>query len=215
MARSRKTKGNDFEDSDLPNPAGGDEGGAADGHAPDGGPPSRRMDAAERKIAELRAALVAATGVPVFGFPPDLPEDHKPYWVLVVNSKAHDYFNKGDYALLKMYCRAAWEVDMLSRDIDAEGHTIPNAKGNMVLNPKVSARAIAETRLLSLSTKLRVQPASRFDSENDKKQTQKAARAASAAKELTEQETGGRPGRRKSRDLDDDDLLATPSLPRH
>ena len=83
---------------------GADDDGDDDGE--EGGPirNSRRMP--DRQQAELVAAVSAKlTGKPVFRFPPELKDEHKPYWTEVVNSKPHDYFNDGDIHLLKLYCQ--------------------------------------------------------------------------------------------------------------
>lgn len=166
---------------------------------------TKRMSPGDRKAAELAASIdLRAVDKPVFPYPSDLREEYKPYWLTLVNSKPADYFTNGDIPLLKMYCRAAWEVDELDVQIRREGHTIEGAKGGMILNPAVTARSIAETRILSLATKLRCQPSSRMDSENDKKQTEKSKRAQQTAKNLL----GG------SGD-DDSDLIARPGHSTH
>lgn len=162
---------------------------------------TRRMTTEARQKAELSAALDAKrTGAPVFPCPPELPEAHRPYWSELVNSRPHDYFNRGDIPLLKLYCRAAYDIDLLDRQIEAEGCVIPNARGNPVVNPKVVVRSIAESRLMTLSVKLRAQPASRYDSANDKKQSEKVKKATAAAETLIGSASG----------IDDDDgaLLA-------
>lgn len=161
------------------------------------GPPARatrRMSPGDRQQAELAAALkYKMNGQPVFPFPQELKEEHRPYWTEVVNSKAHDYFNLGDIHLLKLYCRVAADIDRLDREIADEGSVVFNARGNPIVNPRVVVRSLAETRLLSLSTKLRLQPSSRYDSENDRKQGDKKKRADAAARTM---------------DDDDDDLIA-------
>ena len=158
---------------------------------------TKRLSTGDRQSAELQAALkLKANGLPVFPFPPELKDEYKPYWTELVNSKPFDYFNKGDIPLLKLYCRAAADIDRLDDEISREGCVIPNARGNPVVNPKVVVRSIAETRLMGLSVKLRAQPSSRYDSANDRKQTEKTTRANQAAQTLDE-----------SRSEDDDDGL--------
>lgn len=174
----------------------------------DDAPPERttkRMAPGDRQSAELAAALQAKrSGEPVFAYPPELKDAHKPYWAELVNSKPHDYFNRGDIPLLKLYCRAAADIDRLDEEIAEEGSVIPNARGNPVVNPKVIVRSIAEGRLMSLSTKLRAQPASRYDSENDRKQSAKKAKADSSARALDEDDAAHSGG-----DDDETGLLAT------
>ena len=162
------------------------------------GRPTRRLSTAVRQKAELEAALLAKDGKPIFPFPPELPEKHKPYWTELVNSRPHDYFNRGDIPLLKLYARVAHDIDILDREIEENGDVINNARGNPVVNPKVLVRSIAETRLMALATKLRSQPASRYDSVNDKAQSEKVKKAKRAADAIMDEQGDG----------DDGDLLA-------
>lgn len=154
-------------------------------------PRTRRMAPGDRQQAELTAALRAKmTGQPVFPFPAELKDEHKPYWTETVNSKPHDYFNLGDVHLLKLYCRVAADIDRLDREISEEGSVILNSRDNAVVNPRVLVRSIAETRLLSLSTKLRLQPSARYDSDNDRKQSDKKRRADRAANTMDDDYDG-------------------------
>lgn len=160
-------------------------------------PQTRRMAPGDRQQAELVAALRAKlTGKPVFAFPAELKDEHKPYWTETVNSKPHDYFTLSDLHLLKLYCRVAADIDRLDREIAEEGSVIVNNRGNPIVNPRILVRSIAETRLLSLSTKLRLQPSARYDSENDRKQSDKKKHADRAARTIEED------------DSDDDGLIA-------
>lgn len=171
-----------------------------DGEVPARG--TRRMAPGDRQSAELEAALkLKQNGLPVFPFPPELKDHHKPYWTELVNSKPHDYFNRGDIPLLKLYCRAAADIDRLDEEIEREGSVILNARDNPVVNPRVVVRSIAETRLMALAVKLRAQPAARYDSENDRKQTEKTKRASQAADSLEKSHDHGG-------DDDEDGLLA-------
>jgi phage terminase small subunit len=149
------------------------------------------MAPGDRQQAELAAALRAKmTGQPVFPYPAELHSDHKPYWVETVNSKPHDYFNAGDIHLLKLYCRVAADIDRLDREIAEEGSVILNNRGNPIVNPRIVVRSLAETRLLSLSTKLRLQPSARYDSENDRKQSDKKRNADRAARVIEDEDDG-------------------------
>lgn len=152
---------------------------------------SRRLTEEKRKQAELEAALEKRrNGEPVFAYPVGMPEQHKPYWLELVNSKPHDYFNNGDLPLMKLYCRAAYDVERLDRMIEVQGDVYFTAKGARGMNPLIQARAIAETRLLSLATKFRAQPASRLDTETDKKQQRRKDRADKTAEHLDDEEDG-------------------------
>lgn len=145
---------------------------------------TRRLSTENRKTAELQAILDAHDGKPLFAFPAGLPKEHQKYWVEIVNSKPFDYFNNGDLPLLKLYCRAAHDIERHDAMLQTEGEVIYNTKGNLVVNPRVLVRSIAETRLLSLATKLRAQPTARMSSDNDKAQSEKKKNANSAARSL-------------------------------
>lgn len=131
--------------------------------------------------------------LPVFPYPADLPEGHKETWLRTVNTKTGDYWSKGDVPLLKLYCRVATDIERLSEDIEVEGEVIHNANGNPVVNPKIVVRGYAESRLMALCTKLRLQPSSRMNSDGEERQGRKKAKAQLAAGTIKE---------------DDDDLLA-------
>jgi P27 family predicted phage terminase small subunit len=159
------------------------------------------MSTGDRQSAELAAALRAKqTGQPVFAFPAELRDIHKSYWTEVVNSKPHDYFNDGDVHLLKLYCRVAADIDRLDGEIEAEGSVVLNMRGNPVVNPRILVRSIAETRLLTLSTKLRLQPSARYSSDQDRNQSQKKRSADRAVRAMHDD------------DGDDDGLIARGAL---
>lgn len=102
---------------------------------------------------------------PVFPFPPELREEHKPYWTELVNSFPHDHFTMGDVVAMKLYCRCAHDIDRCNELIVSEGDVIHGPRGPMV-NPRVKVRSTSETVLMSILTKFRNQPASRANSEN-------------------------------------------------
>lgn len=129
---------------------------------------------------------------PVFPYPHDLPDEHKPIWLATVNTKTADYWNPSDVALLEIYCRCIADVRILTNDIKEEGDVIENARGNPVINPKIVVRGFAENRLMALCTKLRMQPQSRNDTLDSPAKGKKKAAAARAASVIGD---------------DDDDLL--------
>lgn len=152
---------------------------------------SRRMNTGDRQQAELTAALQAKlTGQPVFAFPQELKSHLQPYWVELVNSKPHDYFTQSDVPLMKLWCRVAADIDRLDREIEEEGSVVLNARGNPIVNPRVVVRSLAETRLLSLSAKLRTQPSSRLDANTDKEQARKKKVADAASRSLMDDDDG-------------------------
>lgn len=142
-----------------------------------------------KRGAQAQTALAEALqddSTPVFPYPKALPEKHKSIWRQTVNTKTGDYWSKGDVPILVMYCRCAWDIDDLTEDIEREGAVIENARGNPVVNPKVVVRGFAESRLMSLCTKLRLQPSSRMDTKNEGNQGKKKARATAAANVVQE-----------------------------
>lgn len=148
-----------------------------------------------RRGAKAQAALAEAiSSEPVFPYPRDLPDKHKSIWRDTVNTKTGDYWNLGDVPLLRMYCRNAHDIHRLSDEIEDEGEVILNANGNPVVNPKIVVRGYAEAKLMSLCTKLRLQPSSRMDTKGEEGQLKKKGKANRAAKTLEE---------------DSDDLLAS------
>jgi P27 family predicted phage terminase small subunit len=126
----------------------------------------------------------------MYPYPKEMPEEHRKYWLEIVNCKPAGYYDAGDITLLKMYCRSAFEVDQLSVDLAKEGTVIRNARGNPVLNPKVMVRSFCETRLMTLATKLRVQPSSRASAEGDVDRRKKGQKAAEGARMVMEEMSG-------------------------
>lgn len=143
-----------------------------------------RKTKTERGTAELDAAKKARAGEPVFPFPSGFNEKYREMWVTTVNSRGPDYWDEGDIPLLKMYVRNAWDMDDMTDTIEVEGNVVRNPRGTQVMNPLIVARSYCEARLLGLAAKLRLQPASRMNSDNDKKLGAKTKRAKDAAREL-------------------------------
>lgn len=130
---------------------------------------------------------------PVFPWPATLPEEFRDIWTTTVNTKTGDYWSKGDIPILEIYCRNAADIRRLSKEIADEGEIIFNANGNPVVNPKIVVRGYAESKLMSLCTKLRLQPSSRMDTKGEDSQLGKKGKANRAAKVIQD---------------DGDDLLA-------
>lgn len=150
----------------------------------------KRGEQAQAALAEA----VHADEQPVFPWPKTLPEEFRDIWRETVNTKTGDYWSRGDVPLLEMYCRNADDIRRLSREIAEEGEIILNANSNPVVNPKIMVRGYAESKLMSLCTKLRLQPSSRMDTKGEAGQLKKKTKAVRAARVL---------------ENDNDDLLAT------
>lgn len=127
---------------------------------------------------------------PCFSWPKTLPAEFRDIWTMTVNTKTGDYWSKGDVPLLEMYCRNAADIRRLSLEIKDEGEIIFNANGNPVVNPKIVVRGYAEAKLMSLCTKLRLQPSSRMDTKGEDSQLNKKGKATRAAKVIASDDDG-------------------------
>lgn len=136
----------------------------------------------DRTARELQAALKPE--VPCFPWPDDLPEEQRATWTDIVNTKTCDYWTRGDLPLLRMYCRCVADVERLTNEIMEEGELIRNAKGNAVVNPKAVLRGFAEARLMTLATKLRMQPSSRVDPKTETRSNVRKKAAEDAARTI-------------------------------
>lgn len=129
-------------------------------------------------------------GGPVFPFVPGLTDIEKEIWVDIVNTRTGDYWNRGDIPILKMYCRLTADIDRLTDEIRAEGEVIENSHGNPIVNPKIVIRTYNEAKLMTLCTKLRMQPSSRVSGESDRHNTVKKSKATNAAATIADDEDG-------------------------
>lgn len=121
------------------------------------------------------AARVAETQkAPLYPIPPELAPEYRPYWIELVNSFEKGFFHPVDIPLMRLWCRAAHDIDRCNQLIREEGDIVWGAKGPM-MNPRVKVRGIAEAVLFNLSTKLRAQPASRGNSTEFQRNDGKAA----------------------------------------
>lgn len=125
------------------------------------------------RVRELEKVVAARVkGKPQFPYPDELNPEHRPYWLELVNSFPKGYFTPTDVPLLKIFCRAAHDVDRCNKMIEEEGDVIPGAKGPQI-NPRVRVRKIAEDLMMTIATKFRAQPASRDNTTNSKRNQRK------------------------------------------
>ena len=141
-----------------------------------------------KRGAKAQAALAEALNSenPVFPWPSTLPVEFRDIWTTTVNTKTGDYWSKGDIPILEIYCRNAADIRRLSDEIKDEGEIIFNANGNPVVNPKIMVRGFAESKLMSLCTKLRLQPSSRMDTKGEDGQLKRTVKAKRAARTIDE-----------------------------
>jgi phage terminase small subunit len=174
----------------LPDAAAGDE----DPLPPTDGDDGRMegLSQGNRRTEELNAAMQARLhGEAKFPYPPELRDELRPFWLELVNSFPKDHFQASDVPMMKLYCRAAYDIERISLKLDEEGEVVFGPKGNPMVNPRVKVRTDAQNMLLMISTKFRNQPASRTNTENHKNRQGKASAANQAADTLAEDEDSG------------------------
>lgn len=184
----------DDEEDDLPMPPprGRNRRTAADD---DGGDP---LDMPEQdpipftneKVKQVERHMAARSkGTPLFPYPAELNDEHRAYWLELVNSFPKGYFTSADIPTLKIYCRAAHDVDRLNKMIEEEGDVIMGGKGPTI-NPRVRIRKISEDLIMTITTKFRAQPASRDNTTNNKRNQAKHATQQNAAQTVQDDEDG-------------------------
>ena len=143
-----------------------------------------------RKTDELQSQMAARnSGKPIFPYPPELDAKYRPYWLELVNSFPKDHFQVSDITLMKMYCRAAYDVERITLLIEEEGEVVMGGRGPTV-NPRVKVRTDAQSTMFVLATKFRNQPASRVNSENFQNRQGKTVKAGNAAQAVEDDDDG-------------------------
>ena len=143
-----------------------------------------------RRSEELQAQMAARlSNKPVFPYPPELDEKYKPYWIELVNSFPKDHFQISDITLMKMYCRAAYDVERITLMIEEEGEVVMGGRGPTV-NPRVKVRTDAQNTMFVLATKFRNQPASRTAIDDHQSRQKKATNAGNAARTIHDDDDG-------------------------
>ncbi len=139
---------------------------------------------------DMELLKTAISGEPCFPYAKGLIEEEKEIWRDIVNTKAGDYWNQGDVPILKMYCRLTADIERLTAEIRSEGEVLFNSNGNPVVNPKITIRSFSEARLMTLCSKLRMQPSSRKSIADEAGGNAKVTRARAAAKVIHDDEDG-------------------------
>jgi phage terminase small subunit len=177
-------------DDFLPAPAIPPGVGAEGDDGPMGEPEMDGFPQSNRRADELHAQMAARMkGEPVFPYPAELPKEHQPYWLELVNSFPKDHFQVSDITLMKLYCRCAYDIERTTAKIEEEGEVVMGGRGPMV-NPRVKVRGDCVNTLMSIATKFRNQPASRVNTENFGTRQEKAQKAAGAASSIHEDDDG-------------------------
>lgn len=128
-----------------------------------GGPRSRTIPTGDPKPDDTPEPQHADTT------PPDwLGADARPAWdAAVALLTAVRIVARSDLTALARYCKLLTEWISLTKDIDANGHTIEDRFGQPKLNPAVSARDQIERSIRALEKALGLDPQSYMDLTKD------------------------------------------------
>ena len=96
--------------------------------------------------------------------PPRLNDEAKAIWKATIGTRASADWKAGDLALLELFAAAAADVQRQNRMLEKEGEVIENARGRLQANPRISIRNSREQIVMRTLTKLRLTPASRWNS---------------------------------------------------
>lgn len=105
----------------------------------------------------LTAAVTAAQSEPV------LPPGHVhlrpcdvPFWESIVRARARENWTAPDLENAANLARAKADIERISAEVQAEGDTLPNQRGTMVVNPKHALLETLTRRVMALSRMLHV-----------------------------------------------------------
>lgn len=85
-----------------------------------------------------------------------LRESDWPFWYSIVRARVRQNWNEVDLENAANLARCKSDIERLQIEIDAEGDTVGNAKGTMVVNPKHSLIETLTRRAMALSKMLHV-----------------------------------------------------------
>ncbi len=86
-----------------------------------------------------------------------LRDGDRPYWIAVVRARARKEWTEADLVHAGNMARAMADIERLSREIEAEGDVIENAKGTPITNPKHSVLEMLSRRVMALSRLMQMQ----------------------------------------------------------
>lgn len=110
--------------------------------------------------------------------PPDLNEAESVYWRETVATKPAEWWKADTQILLKAYCRASVQHDVISELIGAmKPRTIKTDKGWPKYERMRKLQASTSAELAQLATKMRLTPQSRYTAQSAATADAKASRA--------------------------------------
>lgn len=94
--------------------------------------------------------------------PEDLTPPQREEWTAIVNSLPPDWFRPADIPLLRAFVIAATLHRQATAEIERDGITLTNDRGNRCMNPAVSVMTSASSAMTMMAVKLRLCPSSRY-----------------------------------------------------
>ena len=152
---------------------------------------TKKTHDANSATSAVKAMVNAAKGIPQPPAHVALRPQDKPFWPGVYAAKSVDEWTEAHLVIGAQLARAMADLEKQQELLDTEGTVIENARGTMVMNPRVSVleglarREMALMRALGLTGKANVDPRD------------------SAGKRKVEQQS-----RKLREELEDDELLA-------
>lgn len=94
--------------------------------------------------------------------PEDLTPPQRDEWTAIVNSLPPDWFRPADIPLLRAFVIAATMHRQATIEIERNGITLVNDRGNRCMNPAVSVMSSSASAMTQMAVKLRLCPSSRY-----------------------------------------------------
>ena len=139
----------------------------------------------------VKAMVNAAKGTLAVPAHVNLRDGDEVFWEGVVRARARDEWTETDLVVAGQLARCLHDIEKEQQALDEEGTVVPNDKGTMVVNPRVSVLEQFARREMALMRTLRM-----------------GGRAAGAARDLAPARKIERQSRQVRAELEDDELLA-------
>lgn len=111
---------------------------------------------ADSPEAAVQAAVDAAKGPPK---PPKhvrIREGDEPFWDGIVRARPYGEWTPADLVVAAQLARCQHDIETESKELDSEGATLENARGTMVMNPRVTVLEQLARREMALMRTLRM-----------------------------------------------------------
>ncbi len=140
----------------------------------------KRSDSAAAAVEAMRAAVDVIA-------PPghlNMRERDLPFWAGIVRARAREDWTDIDLAHAGNLARCMADIERIQAEIDAEGDTLTNDRGTVVMNPKHSLLETLSRRSIALCRSLQVHAhAVQGDSRDQQKKSSTQRKAAAAVQE--------------------------------